>query len=528
MTDDALLDDRDPTRTQLDWVLIAILFLTFTLRLIDVGQPFFDLQTWRQADTAAIARNYFEEGFDFFHPRVDWRGDGPGYVEMEFPLYPYLVACLYALFGGVHESLGYLLSALFSTGTVPFVYLLARRFHGRAAARIAAFVFAVAPLDVFFGRAFMPDATMLFFSVGAVWLFLRWTEDGRLGAFVGATVFTALAALVKVPALYLGLPLLFLAYQRFGLGLFRQPKLWAFALCTLGPTLLWYYYAYTLFEQTHLTFGIWTRYGYAKWGNPDVLAQGSFYLLMLERLSGVVLTPVGFALLLVGVLLPVRDPRERVFHVWLLALVFFVLFAAEGNRIHNHYQLPFIPVAAIFVGKVLGGFVTAPFRWPVLRSTPVRAAVVGALLLAMVGFSYRYARPLFARQPFYVAQWEICQEVDALIPKDALLVTGELDDNTASLYRSQSPIMLYFCHRKGWQLLPKEFAEKERLDGLAQKGARYFLVPIRLVYGVEAGLVSMTLIDTTGNEIAQFRKDYLKHRAPVVLPPPVVIEQPPT
>jgi hypothetical protein len=41
-----------------------------------------------------------------------------------------------------------------------------------------------------------------------------------------------------------------------------------------------------LFEETHLTYGIWNRYGYAKWGNLDVLADPGFYGLMLSRLSG--------------------------------------------------------------------------------------------------------------------------------------------------------------------------------------------------------------------------------------------------
>lgn len=499
---------RPATRgTRVDPVLLALVALTLALRLVDVDKPFLDLQTWRQADTAAIARNYYEEGLDFLHPRVDWRGDTPGYVEMEFPLYNFLVACGYRLVGGPEEWVGHLLSALFSAATVPLVYALALTFYGTTAARIAAFVLAVNPLDVFYGRAIMPDAAMLFFSVGAVLFFLRWTDGQRASTFLAAVAFTALALLVKIPTLYLGLPLLFLAWQRFGASTFRRPALWAFVALTLGPTVLWYWHGYRLFEETHLTYGIWNRYGYAKWGNPDVLADPGFYGLMLSRLWGVVLTPVGFVVAIAGIAMPVRDRRERVLHVWLVALVVFMLIAAEGNRVHKHYQLPFVPIAAIFVGKVLAAVWSG--EWRVSGSPTARAVAVGTCLGALVVFGWVYAAPLFAVQPFYLAQWEIGRDVDRLIPKDALVVTGEIDDNVDTPYRSQSPILLYFAHRKGWQLLPQEFTDPNRLHELVARGARYLLVPLHLLFEENRSIVKMVLVDaTTGQEVASWDKEY--------------------
>src|SRR5262245_12405846 len=306
---------RSQPGARIDLVLLGICAVALAVRLIDVNKPFLDLQVWRQADTAAVARNFYEEGYNIFYPRVDWRGDTPGYVEMEFPLYQFLVACLYLLFGGVHEWVGHVTAAVFSVGTIVFLYALSREFLGVVAARFAAFMFAVAPIDVFFGRAFMIDAAMLFFNVGMVYFFAAWTSGAPNWTFLAAAVFGALGFLVKVPSLYMGLPLLFLAYCRFGKAMLRQPALWMFAALTLVPTFLWYYHAYGLFEQTHLTFGIWNRYGQPKWGNLDVLATGGFYVLMLERLMGVVFSPLGFVLVVAGLLVRVRSPRERLFHV---------------------------------------------------------------------------------------------------------------------------------------------------------------------------------------------------------------------
>ena len=107
------------------WLLAAVVLLGLGIRCIDLGAPLVDEQAWRQTDTAAIARNYFEEGRPFLYPSVDWRGGTPGYVEMEFPLYPYLVAKLYAAFGRADEWIGRLVSALFSAGTIPVLNVVA-------------------------------------------------------------------------------------------------------------------------------------------------------------------------------------------------------------------------------------------------------------------------------------------------------------------------------------------------------------------------------------------------------------------
>ncbi|MBT6627325.1 MAG: dolichyl-phosphate-mannose--protein mannosyltransferase, partial [Gemmatimonadetes bacterium] len=146
----------------MDRVLVVILLAGLGLRLVDIGAPLIDQQAWRQTDTAAIARNYLEEGLDRpFYPRVDWRGDTLGYVEMNFPLFPYSVALLYAAAGGVHEWLGRLLAALLSTASAGILYLLCRRtFEDIGVARVAAALYLVVPVSWFFGRAFMPEALM--------------------------------------------------------------------------------------------------------------------------------------------------------------------------------------------------------------------------------------------------------------------------------------------------------------------------------------------------------------------------------
>jgi 4-amino-4-deoxy-L-arabinose transferase-like glycosyltransferase len=174
---------------------------------------------------------------------VDWGGAGPGYVESEFPAFPYAVALLQGVFGP-SEAWGRLLAALLSTLTVYLLYRLARdAFGDERAAVSAAFVFAVLPLSVYYGRAFMPEAAMLCASVAAIHAFDRWTATGARRWYLLAAGATSMACLLKLPCVYLGLPLLYLAWRTWGRGLVRRRSL-AFAAIVLAPVVLWYTHAH--------------------------------------------------------------------------------------------------------------------------------------------------------------------------------------------------------------------------------------------------------------------------------------------
>src|SRR5262245_57051349 len=131
--------------------LVLILALGASLRLFQVTAPFVDTHAWRQLDTAAMARNFYERSFIPFDPMVDWGGRN-GYLEAEFPLVPAVIAAVYRV-AGLHEILGRLVIILSSVALIWAVYRLSISLDGRLpAARAAAFLMAVSPAAVFFGR----------------------------------------------------------------------------------------------------------------------------------------------------------------------------------------------------------------------------------------------------------------------------------------------------------------------------------------------------------------------------------------
>src|SRR3954449_9220507 len=108
------------------WIVFFIVAAAFVVRVVGIDQLFIDPWSWRQSDVAAIARNYFENGFHFKRPQIDWAGNQPGYVGTEFPILPFLAALFYNAVG-VQEWIGRLQGVLFFVAASPFFFGLLRR-----------------------------------------------------------------------------------------------------------------------------------------------------------------------------------------------------------------------------------------------------------------------------------------------------------------------------------------------------------------------------------------------------------------
>jgi 4-amino-4-deoxy-L-arabinose transferase-like glycosyltransferase len=131
---------------------VATVALTFAAQMAVLSQRDVVILEWRPADLAAIALNYYRNGFDFLHPQILWGGNGPGYVEMEFPLLPYCVALLYSVFG-VHDWVALVIPMMCGIGLAVVVNRLTAHFFGAAAGFIAGLFVATAPTWVAMSRA---------------------------------------------------------------------------------------------------------------------------------------------------------------------------------------------------------------------------------------------------------------------------------------------------------------------------------------------------------------------------------------
>ena len=182
--------------------LVSILLLATGLRCIHLDAPISGRDAWRQADTAAIARNFHREGMDLFHPAVDWRGTGAGWVQSEFPIYSWV----HALLGGGTLT-GRLLAIAGGLLAIYALYRLLRDMINERAALWGALIIACSPVGVYYTRTVQPDAWMFGAQISALWLTRSHLTDGpRSHGPLAALAFT-IACLIKPHSIVLLLPL---------------------------------------------------------------------------------------------------------------------------------------------------------------------------------------------------------------------------------------------------------------------------------------------------------------------------------
>ncbi|MBE9140846.1 glycosyltransferase family 39 protein [Nodosilinea sp. LEGE 07088] len=435
--------------------MAALLTLALALRTYHLRSPIIGVHAWRQSDTAAMARNFSENGFQFLYPQIDWGGSSPGFAETEFPLYPYAVALIYRLLG-VAEAYGRLLSIFCALIGIYFLYRLVALVLDRPIALWSAGCYAILPLNVFYSRTFQPESMVLAASIIGLYGFVHWQRQQQDRSLLLSAVFVTLACLIKVlPIIYVGLPLLFLAILQFKGRLFFQWRLWLYAAVVIGATALWYWHAHQIFLETGLSFGFWgnsNRYG---WGD---LTVWQFWGDIILRLAVRHFAVFGFILFCIGLFQPRHAPQEYLFEVGLVAVLITCMVAPTSSYIHEYYQLPFMIYAAPFMGKA---WVNLMAGGALLTK---RLLIAGCSLMIVTG-TVIYGIDYMAREiPERSAVYHLAGVVRQTTPADARVVSVTGGD----------PNLLYLSHRKGWLISPAEVTP-DVMQALSAAGAGYLV-----------------------------------------------------
>lgn len=474
------MERGDSPRTR--QVLLLILLLGLALRLLYFFAPFVDGHSFRQVDTAAIARNFYESSFVPFDPQIDWGGPH-GYVEAEFPAIPALATVLYHV-AGLHEWLGRVVVIPFALGLIWAAYRLARSLGGSDAAGLAAaFFVAVSPSAAFFGRVLMPDTPMLFLSTVALIGFIEFarTNSGRWLAVGGISL--GAACLIKLPAIFVAPAIAVAVLQGRGWAVFRDRRAWFAVGVPLIVALAWYIHARDVFQATGLTFGVsggaskmypawispgpWTAV-FNKWSTAALLTDSGFYDEMLRRFYHLHWTPAGFVLAAVGSMLMERRARGVVL-AWFASMTIFVLAMGEVHRGHEYYQLPFVVIAAIPFGAA---------AWPVFDTRWIAEHVGGGTLRRLgVWFVVAAAGCVGFYQSGVLRNFYEPHSMAARTRANGLSMDAATPDNSLAIvvddYGITSPMLLYFAHLKGWSFDPTDLSP-EVVSHLRDMGGRYF------------------------------------------------------
>src|SRR6266446_2405002 len=410
---------------------ITLLVFAVTARLILIDQPYIDRWSWRQSDVATIARNFEENGFHFTYPQIDWAGDAPGYVGTEFPILPFLAAICYK-FAGVHEWIGRIQAVIFFAASLPFFFLLVREISGEPAASWALLFYSFAPLSLFASREFMPDVPSLSLAIIGLYFFLRWIENAEKRFFFASAILISLSILIKLPSVLIGAPIAYVAVKSdvsAAPRTARRLQLLLFVTIALLPSAIWYWHAHQIAGRfyPHHFFGA---------GGIQIMSV-SWYWKISKQIMTSSLTPLLFALGLVGAFVTRSGTLARLFHWWLAAMVVFIIVVGYGNR-HQWYQLPLVPIAAALAG------VACAFVALKLTSRAVKIGL-SVFLAGWFGWlAHNYATSFY--RPVAAELRDAGLELKRTTPENSLIIAADNGD----------PTVFYYAQRKGWHFLEKE------------------------------------------------------------------------
>lgn len=414
-------------------LLVIISAVAVLVRLYGLANPVADWHSWRQNDTAVVARNFAKFGFDPRYPRFDDLSNIPsgkdnpmGWRMVEFPLYQsvaYGVSRLLPLIP-IEIILRFVTIAA-SVWTLILLYLLMVPTIGTLAAMVGALVYAVLPYSVYYGRVILPEPFMVFWAILSVYLVMKATDWKFL---ILAAVAAALSLLVKPTAIFLLLPVPYLLWRRFGLSLHLFIGLFVYWIIGLLP--LWGWRQWILQFPEGIPVYAWL------FNEGGIRFKGAwFYWLFAKRLGELMLGYWGLLPLGLGLLVTPSKKEGWLFRWWLIGGLSYLIVIARGNVQHDYYQILLLPVVSVYLGKGLA-FLAQNTVFSKLSSLVLLLTCVAFLL----SFSWYTIRTYYwINRPDIV---EAGRMADRLLPKDAKVIAPYNGDTT----------FLYQTNRQGWPL----------------------------------------------------------------------------
>ncbi len=151
------------------WILLFVITVGFMARMATFQVPLFDHHSWRQADGATIARNFYREGLSPLRPATDARGEATdGTVATGLELHALIFAAVSRL-TGYSDMVGRVVSALCFPASALLLWSFCRSRYGEDHALIATFVYALGlPLVVYAERSVWNEPVLILLSMAAL------------------------------------------------------------------------------------------------------------------------------------------------------------------------------------------------------------------------------------------------------------------------------------------------------------------------------------------------------------------------
>jgi 4-amino-4-deoxy-L-arabinose transferase-like glycosyltransferase len=481
------------------WIVVFIVGLG--VRSTQLFHPV-DRLEWRESDLASIARNYYRNGMDFFHPQIDWRGNGPGFTESEFPLYPYLIASAYKLIG-LWEPAARIISYIFSICTIIVFFRLSRFLFNEKTALVVSSFFALSPLLMIISTSIQPESSMFFFYIGAAYAFIRWLDNQSGKYYFATAVFTAFALLTKITAINIGILFVLLITIKKGWRFLLKPKVILLGLLSVLPSVAWYVYSHKFYLLYGNSLGLSNQYA---WVSKDIFTKPYIIRSIIEQDLTHVWTYSGPFIIILALVSSKLIRKQYIILplCWLFAVIVFYIVAARttSSTSYYYYHLFSIPAASMLLGISVTEIYDkySPKRYirnqeadgisDFIRSRLI-LPVLFVLVAAYIGLSAMYlirtVPSVYKSSDYYTCTTRLSE----MIPGGSMiLVSGGICSEGKYLNAYNAPYFFYWLDRKGYNICIED-QSIENVLAFKKKGASFFVAETQFmsrIQGFEAQL----------------------------------------
>ena len=322
---------------KVEWIfLVALLILSFAVKIIELKNPFFGDHQLRQFQTVNVTNHYIQNGIDLLKPQVGYLG-WPGIARLELPIFQ---AAASILSGSIENSVvtTRILNLGFALLSLIAVFKIAELWFDRQIAIYSMIFFAFAPVSLKYHPSLLIDVSNSAYVLLANWFLLKYWQGGNnKGTLMLFILFGSLCVAMK--ALYffpiatmlihhcakqINGPLIknLLSYlkQNFEIYLAVSAIACVMIVClAVGDT-------------THILGHVHLFY-FSPW----------FFILNFYRLLDIVLNPLTLFLFILGCFWLWKNRQNHEGMVLIYTLIFFYLIFSHQTLSHDYYSLSMVP-----------------------------------------------------------------------------------------------------------------------------------------------------------------------------------------
>jgi 4-amino-4-deoxy-L-arabinose transferase-like glycosyltransferase len=426
------------------WILLFFIFRLYgiTNAPLEIGH------SWRQSLTNMVARNFLEQDNNILYPRIDMDGNKTGIIASEFPFFNYLIYVLSEFFGYTHWY-GRLINLIVSSIGVFYFYKLLKRFYSEELAFYSSLIL-LSSIWFAFSRKSMPDTFCVSLMIIGVFNGFLYVYERRLLNLFAFFLFSTLAVLCKIPALFL-LSILAIPIFDKQLAFFLKRNIVLTGMVILFIVYAWYFYwvpyllatfGFQLYFPKQFVEGIQELIAYG----PHTLEK--FYFSALQSFTA-------FIFFIVGLILIIKRKQHSAFFVFIISSLFFILFIIKTGfvfSVHNYYVIPYVPVMAFVAG----------FAIVEIKSTKWQTFILGLIVLEGI-LNQQHDFRIKNSEQYKLTLEGIADRISS--KEDLIAINGD-----------KNPQLMYFVHRKGWSISELQRSDVSFISGIKDAGCKYLIL----------------------------------------------------